>query len=135
MTRPGTRCGHSPTPRGTKSSLSSTRPRTRSTTTQSCWPTCCPGTTAARSIHGLRHCLLTKTDSRIARCYRYTIRALLQREVMRLSAEHAASIRRLVAEETGARAKVRVFGSRLDDTRRGGDLDLLVELDFPVREP
>jgi predicted nucleotidyltransferase len=30
---------------------------------------------------------------------------------------------------------VRVFGSRLDDPRRGGDVDLLVELECPVSNP
>lgn len=30
---------------------------------------------------------------------------------------------------------MRVFGSRLDDPRRGGDVDLLVELECPVSNP
>ena len=32
-------------------------------------------------------------------------------------------------------ACVRLFGSRLGDTRRGGDVDVLVELDQPVERP
>nr|RNF64923.1 nucleotidyltransferase domain-containing protein [Acidithiobacillus sulfuriphilus] len=44
-------------------------------------------------------------------------------------------MRRLTREVAGDKAKVRVFGSRLDDTIRGGDLDLLLELPEPVDNP
>ena len=54
---------------------------------------------------------------------------------MRLSPKHRQLIRDLVRQECGAQARVRLFGSRLDDTRRGGDVDLLVELDAPVERP
>lgn len=55
---------------------------------------------------------------------------------MRLSDEQAAAIRRIVEEETGsAPARVRLFGSRVHDELRGGDVDLLVELDAPVPGP
>jgi predicted nucleotidyltransferase len=54
---------------------------------------------------------------------------------MRLSEQHIKAIRAIVHEEAGAAAKVRVFGSRLNDERRGGDLDLLVELDAAVTNP
>lgn len=54
---------------------------------------------------------------------------------MRLSAEHAAGIACIVRELAGDQASVRVFGSRLDDTARGGDLDLLIELDSAVDNP
>jgi predicted nucleotidyltransferase len=30
---------------------------------------------------------------------------------------------------------VRVFGSRIDDTKQGGDLDLMLELPDPVENP
>lgn len=54
---------------------------------------------------------------------------------MRLSDEHKARIRELVHETAGERAEVRVFGSRLRDDVRGGDLDLLVIVDEPVANP
>ena len=47
---------------------------------------------------------------------------------MRLSAEEIAAIKRLVAEIYGPEAVVRLFGSQLDDRRKGGDVDLLVEV-------
>lgn len=54
---------------------------------------------------------------------------------MRLTDEQIQAIRQLTREVAGDKAKVRVFGSRLDDTLRGGDLDLLVELPEPVDNP
>ncbi|WP_437559153.1 nucleotidyltransferase domain-containing protein [Acidithiobacillus sulfuriphilus] len=54
---------------------------------------------------------------------------------MRLTDEQIQAIRQLTREVAGDKAKVRVFGSRLDDTLRGGDLDLLLELPEPVDNP
>ena len=54
---------------------------------------------------------------------------------MRLDSRHIAAIKQLAAEQFGAGARVRLFGSRVDDAARGGDVDLLVELDAPVAEP
>lgn len=47
---------------------------------------------------------------------------------MRLSEEHRCAILRVVGEACGPQARVRLFGSRVDDAKRGGDVDLLVEL-------
>jgi len=47
---------------------------------------------------------------------------------MRLTEEQLRSIRRIVRDTAGPDAKVMVFGSRVDDEAKGGDLDLLVEL-------
>lgn len=47
---------------------------------------------------------------------------------MRLNPATAASIRQTVQTLAGPDAAVRLFGSRLDDDARGGDVDLLVEL-------
>lgn len=54
---------------------------------------------------------------------------------MRLDSQHIAAIKRLAVEQFGAGARVRLFGSRVDDAARGGDVDLLVELDTPVDQP
>ena len=54
---------------------------------------------------------------------------------MRLSQEHIRALKRLAAEEAGPSARLRLFGSRLDDAARGGDGDLLLELDAPVAHP
>ena len=45
---------------------------------------------------------------------------------MRLTPEQAQAIRDSVTEVFGAAAQVWLFGSRVDDRRRGGDSDLLV---------
>jgi predicted nucleotidyltransferase len=45
---------------------------------------------------------------------------------MRLTVQQQATVRATVAETFGADAQVRLFGSRVDDTKRGGDIDLLV---------
>ena len=46
---------------------------------------------------------------------------------MRLSDEQRTLIKRLILERVGSDARVQLFGSRTDDTRRGGDIDPLVE--------
>jgi predicted nucleotidyltransferase len=54
---------------------------------------------------------------------------------MRLTAEQIEGIRRISRRLAGEQVKVRVFGSRLDDRARGGDLDLLLELPEPIANP
>ena len=54
---------------------------------------------------------------------------------MRLTDEQTQTICRLACQLAGSQARVRVFGSRLDDTARGGDLDLMLELPEPVDHP
>ena len=48
---------------------------------------------------------------------------------MRLNDRQRAIIRATVAETFGTAARVWLFGSRVDDTKRGGDIDLLIETD------
>ena len=48
---------------------------------------------------------------------------------MRLSDQQRAIILTTVAETFGDGARVWLFGSRVDDAKRGGDIDLLVETD------
>ena len=47
---------------------------------------------------------------------------------MRLSEHDRQAILRVTAELAGTQAKVFLFGSRLHDELRGGDIDLLIEL-------
>lgn len=46
---------------------------------------------------------------------------------MRLSPEELAAIRSTAREVFGASVGVWLFGSRVDDNKRGGDIDLLIE--------
>jgi len=48
---------------------------------------------------------------------------------MRLQPAEATAIREAVHAVFGEKATVRLFGSRLDDRARGGDLDLLIEVE------
>jgi predicted nucleotidyltransferase len=45
---------------------------------------------------------------------------------MRLTENQVAAIRQAVADTFGAGAQVWLFGSRVDDNKRGGDINLLV---------
>ena len=54
---------------------------------------------------------------------------------MRLSEAHRRIIREEVARLFGSEAEVLLFGSRLDDAARGGDVDLLVRVPHPVEDP
>jgi len=47
---------------------------------------------------------------------------------MRLTAEQAHHIHTAVTELLGPEARVYLFGSRVDDARRGGDIDLYIEV-------
>jgi predicted nucleotidyltransferase len=51
---------------------------------------------------------------------------------MRLDSKEIETVRTVVETIVGMGSNVRVFGSRLNDSKRGGDLDLLVESDAPV---
>jgi predicted nucleotidyltransferase len=54
---------------------------------------------------------------------------------MRLTAEQSKVILATTRELAGADASVRLFGSRLNDQLRGGDIDLLVECTHRVDRP
>ena len=51
---------------------------------------------------------------------------------MRLSAVERCAVESASREALPAGTRVLLFGSRLDDNRRGGDIDLLVELPEPL---
>lgn len=54
---------------------------------------------------------------------------------MRLTQRQATEIVQLTRQLTGLPVEVRVFGSRLNDRAKGGDLDLMVELPEPEANP
>jgi predicted nucleotidyltransferase len=54
---------------------------------------------------------------------------------MRLQPSAIEAIRDVVVAECGDAAEVRLFGSRLDDTAKGGDVDLHVVLHRDVPNP
>jgi predicted nucleotidyltransferase len=54
---------------------------------------------------------------------------------MRLTPEHVDSIKAIAATLLGPDARVTLFGSRVDDTRRGGDIDLMFETNAHIEHP
>ena len=64
------------------------------------------------------------------------VSSLLQSEqpLMRLSPNSRTTIRNTATEVFGKGVAVRLFGSRINDTLKGGDLDLFVELPAPDPE-
>ncbi|MEB3198158.1 MAG: nucleotidyltransferase domain-containing protein [Candidatus Sericytochromatia bacterium] len=53
---------------------------------------------------------------------------------MRLTSEQIEKIRGVADAVLGPEARVTLFGSRVDDARRGGDIDLLFETDARVEQ-
>ena len=51
---------------------------------------------------------------------------------MRLSEEQIRVIKQQAAEQFGNESRVWLFGSRVDDTARGGDIDLYIETEGTV---
>lgn len=54
---------------------------------------------------------------------------------MRLSEAQVEAVRRVVRQVAGEEATATLFGSRLDDAARGGDVDLLVGVPYVVDNP
>jgi predicted nucleotidyltransferase len=51
---------------------------------------------------------------------------------MRLTPEQISIIKSTAQDVLGEDAQVTLFGSRVDDTRKGGDIDLLIEVNRPL---
>ena len=54
---------------------------------------------------------------------------------MRLSQQQVHIITTLAKEVFGQDASIKLFGSRADDSKRGGDIDLFIELQHPIAQP
>ena len=54
---------------------------------------------------------------------------------MRLTEQQIKTIRHVVENLAGNNARVTLFGSRVDDTKKGGDIDLLISLPEIVQHP
>ena len=54
---------------------------------------------------------------------------------MRLTEDKVQAIKQVVAMLAGDDAKVNLFGSRADDNKKGGDIDLLITVNHVVERP
>lgn len=54
---------------------------------------------------------------------------------MRLTQSQIQTIKQATVDIFGPEARVWLFGSRVDDNKRGGDVDLLVEMSEPIDNP
>ena len=54
---------------------------------------------------------------------------------MRLTPSQVENIRSTAQQLLGVHARVTLFGSRVDDQRKGGDVDLMVEVPDAIDEP
>jgi len=50
---------------------------------------------------------------------------------MRITPEQTQLIKTTIAREIDSDARIWLFGSRVDDQRRGGDIDLYIETEYP----
>ncbi|MCK0714426.1 nucleotidyltransferase domain-containing protein [Chromohalobacter sarecensis] len=87
----------------------------------------------------LQSCRSSKLEARSSKPLFTAPRAWAERlaemTTMRLTDSQRQTIRQLVTDELGSGSTVKLFGSRLDDSARGGDIDLFVEVDAPVEHP
>jgi len=54
---------------------------------------------------------------------------------MRVTPEQIKSIKHIISEVVGEEVNVILFGSRTDDSQRGGDVDILLEMSNKSKNP
>ena len=54
---------------------------------------------------------------------------------MRITKQQIHIIQKTIKKLAGEHAQITLFGSRVDDTKKGGDIDLLVTLPEPATHP
>jgi predicted nucleotidyltransferase len=54
---------------------------------------------------------------------------------MRITNKQRQGIKNIVTTIAGSQATIILFGSRVDDSKKGGDVDILVDLKSPVSNP
>ncbi len=54
---------------------------------------------------------------------------------MRLTSDQIANIKRTAQDVLGEGVQVTLFGSRVHDEQKGGDVDLLIEVPHPLPDP
>lgn len=71
----------------------------------------------------------------LAYCVRESEYLSKKRGLMRLTTQQKTTIKQVVLELCSADTNVFLFGSRLDDNKKGGDIDLLIQIEHEVTNP
>lgn len=61
--------------------------------------------------------------------------AIIRENTVRLTHAQRIAIKGAIQQVAGKKAHPLLFGSRLDDNARGGDVDILLKVDTPVSRP
>ena len=64
-----------------------------------------------------------------------TTSAARMEHLMRISEPQIQSIKHVIADLLGSQVQIRLFGSRLNDEARGGDIDIYIHSDVPIDRP